>query len=271
MVDSLHLNRPGLEINHLVIRRRSRDVLTIPALRFSNGQSVAIVGPNGAGKSTLLQALAGLLPLTTGNILLDSRPISDFPARELAVRRAYLTQHFSLSVSFMVDEVVALGRSPHQSQRVVDKQVIDEAIGAVGLGHMVHRPYPSLSGGEQQRVQLARVLAQLNWGQKQEDQISVSRWLFLDEPTASLDLGRRVDVLNVINALKQSGVGVLAVIHDLNLAWRYFDRVVLLHEGRLVAEGNPQQVLDRPLLESVYATPLALVPDGRGGQMIVEA
>lgn len=271
MDNCLDTQLTGLSVRNLIVRRGVRDVLNIPTLDFYRGQSVAIVGPNGAGKSTLLQVLAGLLPITSGSILLDQRQLSEFSVRELATRRAFLTQYFSLSVSFSVKEVVALGRSPHKAQRIIDTQVTEAAIHAVGLSHLADRPYPSLSGGEQQRVHLARVLAQLDWGLTQQANSFASRWLLLDEPTASLDLGRRVDVLNVVNALKQSGVGVLAVIHDLNLAWRHFDRVILLHEGYLMAEGNPQQVLTPTLLEFVYKTPLRLVADGRCGNMIVEA
>lgn len=271
MVDDQRPENLGLAVSDVVVRRGKRDVLNIHKLVFRPGQSVAIVGPNGAGKSTLLQVLSGLLSTAEGQILLDGRPLSSWSARELATRRGYLSQHFVLNAAFSVTEVVALGRSPYLSSLEIDRQVVSSAIKAVGLSDLAQRPYPSLSGGEQQRVHLARVLAQLDWGLDATADAAGTRWLLLDEPTASLDLGKRVDVLRVCDDIKKVGVGVLAVIHDLNLALRYFDRVVLLHHGKLEADGPPEKVLTRDMLETVYATPLRLIQDGRGGRVIVEA
>ncbi len=255
-----------LEIKKLSIRRGPREVLTIDQLSLAPGQATAIVGPNGAGKSTLLLALAGLLQPSHGEILLDGKPLNDWPLRELAQRRAYLAQQFSLNAAFSVTDVVALGRSPHKTPREQDQHCIDSALQAVGLADFGDRAYPRLSGGEQQRVHLARVLAQLDWGLEN----SSSRWALLDEPTASLDLGRRTDVLKTCRALTKQGVGVIAVLHDLNLAWRHFDQVCLLDQGLLIQHGPPAEVLTLNKLQSAYATELMLIKDAQGGHWIAE-
>lgn len=257
-----------LEIRDLSVRRGKVEVLGIPALKFAPAQSLAIVGPNGAGKSTLLQAIAGLLR-HAGEIRLDDVELRHWPGRKIARRRAYLAQHFSLNAAFPVRDVVALGRSPYRTSRDQDQEIVKAALHAVGLEHLAERPYVCLSGGEQQRVHLARVLAQLNWGQTPP--ATGSRWALLDEPTASLDLGQRGAVLKACRALVAQGVGVIAVLHDLNLAWRYFDQVCLLDRGHINAFGTPDEVFTADRLQSVYATRLTLVEDNHGRRWIMES
>jgi len=256
------------EIDDLQIKRGARQVLSINHLRLNSGQSTAIVGPNGAGKSTLLLALAHLLKPAAGQIRLDGKPLSAWPGRALALSRAYLSQHFDLNAGFNVAEVVNLGRGPHQSPRREDQSVVTAALEAVRLTGFADRPYLSLSGGEKQRVHLARVLAQLDWGKPPP--AGQSRWALLDEPTASLDLGRRSEVLKICRLLQQRGIGVIAVLHDLNHAAHYFDQLCLLDQGQLVDIGPPAKVLERSRLQAIYRTRLSTITDEQGRDWLIE-
>lgn len=256
------------ELNNLSLRRGAREVLSIRQLRLEKGQSTAIVGPNGAGKSTLLLALTGLLKPSQGHIRLDGQELKTWSGRELALRRAYLSQHFEMNASFSVAEVVNLGRGPHRTTTAQDRAVIAASLRAVGLNSFADRPYLNLSGGEKQRVHLARVLAQLDWGNPPP--ANQSRWALLDEPTASLDLGRRSEVLKVCQTLTRTGIGVIGVLHDLNHAAHYFDQLCLLDQGQLVDIGPPAKVLERSRLQAIYGTSLSTITDEQGRDWLIE-
>lgn len=225
------------------------------SLRLALGEVVAIVGPNGAGKSTLLKVLAGELPPTTGRVLLEGRPLSAWSARELAKKRAVLPQHFSLPFGLTALEVVRLGRTPWSDGAKGELEIARAALAETDAWSLAERAYPNLSGGEKQRVQLARVLAQVWEG---------NGFLLLDEPTSALDLLHQYKLLTKLRALaRERGLGIVAVLHDLNLA-ALCDRIGLLHQGRLVAIGPPAKALDVALLAEVFACKVRVLPVGNG-------
>ena len=248
------------EAQSICLQRGKRTILDQVDLPLELGQVTTILGPNGAGKSTLLRILTGSLTDFDGTVTLDQKPLHAYGAAELARRRAVMAQHSFLQFDFTVEEVVLLGRIPHLSgwESEHDRQACDAAIEAVDLEAFRHRHYPTLSGGEKQRVHLARVLAQLDFQQDKED--SPGSWLFLDEPTSSLDLRFQHSLLEQVRALATDhGFGVCAVLHDLNLAMAYADQVLILDEGRRAALGPPRETLTPEIIESVYQVQATLL------------
>lgn len=221
----------------------------------------ALVGPNGAGKSTLLHVLAGDAYPTAGEVLFDQRPVRDFSKRELALKRSVMPQDVMLSLAFTAEEVVTMGRYPHMmAKRGAERQhaaVVDESMQATDSAHMRERLYPTLSGGEQARVTLARVLAQ-------ETPV-----VFLDEPTASLDPRHQHLVMRLARRMAQQGGTVLAVLHDLNLASMYADDVILMSAGCIRAQGPPLNVLQPTILEDVFQTKFHVIDHPKLQQPLV--
>ena len=237
-----------LEAEQLYVSLAGRDVLSGATLRLEPGSFAVIVGPNGAGKTTLMRALTGDLPARSGAVRFEGRPIADWRGRDLARRRAVLPQSSHLAFPFSVHEVVALGlRAGGNPHRETARTVI-EALARVGLDGYAGRFYQQLSGGEQQRVHLARVLCQL--GAPVEG--GAPNWLFLDEPTASLDIRHQFEILDLARDHVRGGGGGLAILHDLNMAAQYADRLIVVGNGRIVADGPPADVLTDDLVENVF-------------------
>jgi iron complex transport system ATP-binding protein len=213
------------------------------------GHVLAVVGPNGAGKSTLLRALAGDRAPSGGEVKLDGRPLAQWRAADLARVRAVVLQHSGLDFSFTALEVVLLGRAPHAGRvsRARDLAIATAALTAADAAGLRARAYPTLSGGERQRVQFARALAQI-W----DTPARTPRYLLLDEPTAALDLAHQHRTLQRARDWSRRGAGVFVVLHDLNLAATYADRVLVLSRGRAVALGAPADVLRPELIEQVF-------------------
>jgi iron complex transport system ATP-binding protein len=222
-------------------------------LELRPGEVHALLGRNGAGKSTLLRLLAGELAPQAGSVRLEGRPLAAYAPRELALRRAVLPQQETLRLSFTVEQVVALGLYARALARAQERRIARAALEMVGLEALADRKYPSLSAGERQRVQFARVLAQV-WEPTEHP-----RYLLLDEPTAALDLAHQHDCLLQARCFAASGAGVLVALHDPNLALRYADRVTALVEGRVLVQGPTRAALDRAALETVYQVPIALL------------
>lgn len=220
------------------------------------GELVAVSGPNGSGKTTLLRALLGLLPVTAGRVLLDGKPIAEWSRAELAEVLGALPQREEPAFPLTVEEAVLLGRwsrlGPIASTGPDDRAAIAEALARCDLVGFAHRGIDTLSGGEWQRVRLARAL------------VSAPRLLLLDEPTAALDLGHELELFELLRGFVAEGLGVLVITHDLNLAARYADRMVLLHRGRHEATGTPHEVLRAELVSRVFGWPVAVTswPDG---------
>ena len=210
------------------------------SLAFAPGTLTALVGPNGAGKSTLLGLAAGDLRPTSGSATLHGRPINEWRAKELARERAVLPQDHAVRFAFSVREVVAMGRLPHPPDPDADARIVDESMAAADVAALAARDVQTLSGGESARTTFARVLAQR------------TPLLLLDEPTAALDLHHQERLMRAIRALAADGACVLVVLHDLNLAARHADRIVLLDRGRIAADGTPHDVLRADVIERVY-------------------
>lgn len=218
-------------------------------LMVESGEVVALVGPNGAGKSTLLGVLSGDLEPDRGDVLLDARPLSARPARELARERAVLLQRQGLAFGFRVEEVVRMGRAPwHRTAAAEDDdRLVAASMVRADVATLALRLFPTLSGGEQARVSFARVLAQ------------AAPVLLLDEPTAALDIRHQEAVLDVARASAAAGAAVVVVLHDLALAAAYSDRVCVLSAGTVAADGPPRTVLTDELLTRVYEHPVRVV------------
>ena len=213
------------------------------------GAVTAIVGPNGSGKSTLLKAITGDLP-HSGRISLDGTALATMTARDLAARRGVLPQGSTLAFPFTVAEVVAIGL--HHGAFGAEAAIASRALDRVGLGGFGGRFYQELSGGEQQRVQLARVLAQV-WEPLQDGR---PRWLFLDEPVSALDIAHQLQVMRIARDYADAGGGVVTVMHDLNLTAMFADRVAVLAQGRCLAAGTPAEVMTDATLGCAYGCAL---------------
>ncbi|WP_326558542.1 heme ABC transporter ATP-binding protein [Micromonospora sp. NBC_01796] len=248
-----------IEVRDLRVRLGDRLVLRDVSVDVRAGELLTLVGPNGAGKSTLLAALCGDLRVAGGQIRVQGSALSAWTPGQLARRRAMLPQRTTLAFPFTAGEVVAMGRAPWvgRPEQAQDDEAIAEAMRLTEIGDLAGRPFPALSGGEQARVALARVLAQR------------TPILLLDEPTAALDLHHQELVLRVARARARAGDTVVAVLHDLGLAAAYADRIALLSDGRLVTDGPPEQVLTADRLSAAYRHEIEILPHPRTGTPLV--
>lgn len=231
------------------------------SFQLNPGELVAIGGPNGSGKTSLLRALLGLVPLAAGRVTLEGRPVSAWRRRELASVIAALPQREEPAFPLTVHEAVLLGRWAHLGPiapvRHEDEVAIAQAMARCDLIGLEHRGIDTLSGGEWQRVRVARALA------------SSPRLLLLDEPTAALDVGHEMALFELLRSLISEGLGVLVITHQLNLAARYADRLVLLDRGQVVAAGRASEVIRADLLTTVFGWPVAVAPWSDGSPQIV--
>jgi len=239
-----------IEARHLSFSRRGRALVDDVSLTIEAGTLAAIVGPNGAGKSTLVRLLCGELKPSAGEVRVDGQPIAAAPAWRLACRRAVMPQASGLAFPFTVRAVAALGvegvgRGLSGRERA---GLVADALHRADVVHLAERLYQTLSGGERQRVHFARVLAQLAAGRT----VEARQVLFLDEPVAGLDLKHQLALLAEARRLTGTGVTVVAVLHDLQLAATAADTAAVLAEGRLVGHGAPDRVLTRALVEDVF-------------------
>ncbi|NBC18781.1 MAG: heme ABC transporter ATP-binding protein [Bacteroidetes bacterium] len=245
-----------IELHNITVQIGDATLVEDVSATIRPGRLTAIVGPNGAGKTTLLRVASGELRPSGGTVHLDEQPLTALPPREQARRRAVLPQQSQLHFAFSVLEVVLMGRTPHlqgaETQR--DWQIAEAALETVGMADFAGRTFPTLSGGEQQRVHLARALAQI-WTPPPRGH----RYLLLDEPTASLDLAHQHQVLERAATLATEGVGVLAILHDLNLAAQYADHVIVLRQGRLHAQGPPEAVFTPDCIHDVFGWPVCIL------------
>lgn len=238
-----------IEARGVCVRTGPKVLLEDVWLSVAPGELLAVVGPNGAGKSTLRRVLCGDAEPSAGGVWMGGRALREWPLVERARVRAVMPQDSSLGFPFTALEVVLMGRLPHlegaESER--DYETARAALDAVEARHLEERLYPTLSGGERQRVQLARVLAQI-W----EPREGGGRYLLLDEPTSSLDLAHQHSTLGVARRFAREGVAVLVILHDLNLAAQYADRVVMLKGGRVARQGRPSEVFTREAIREVF-------------------
>lgn len=248
----------------LSVSRGGRRILDVDEVCVGAGEMLGILGPNGAGKSTLLRVLAGELVPDAGRVTFLGRLAAAWSPGELARHRAVMPQSTTLGFPLRVREVVALGRTPHagRCRREADESAVAEAMGQAGVGAMDARWFATLSGGEQQRVHLARVLAQLAGTAPR------AAALFLDEPTASLDLPHQHGILRAAGARAAQGIAVVVVLHDLSLAARCCTRLLLMAEGRVIADGIPAQALTEANITRAYGARVRRIDDPVGGEIL---
>jgi iron complex transport system ATP-binding protein len=251
----------NLDLRHVAVDLGGREVVHDVSCSLASGGWLGVLGPNGAGKSTLLRAVAGLT-VHRGEVALDGRETATMRRRELAMRIAVVTQKPTVPDGATVLDYASLGRTPHiryfGSVGRRDREVVAEVLAALDLSEVAHRPVHSLSGGEAQRVFVARALAQ------------EPALLLLDEPTTSLDVGRQQEVLELIESLRRDrGVTVVSALHDLSLAGQFADRLLLLHEGNQVAEGPPADVLTEQVVREFFGASVRLVPIDGSGHVLV--
>lgn len=240
-----------LTATNLVFRAGRRALIDRVSVSFEPGRLHLIIGPNGAGKSTLIRMLARLLRPSEGQVLYDGEDVSRRNERDLALRRAVLSQAVEVAFSLPVRELVLMGRYPHFTARpgASDLHVCEEVMRFFDVDGMADRSYGTLSGGEKQRVQFARVLAQI-WRPLE----GVTRVLFLDEPLTFLDIRHQIDFMHKVRVFAtQKDVIAVGVVHDLNLAAQFADRLLLLHQARILADGLTQDVLTEEHLGAAFA------------------
>ena len=225
------------------------------------GKLTSIIGKNGAGKSTALKALCGDISLNDGQILFEDIVLSNVKIGTLASKRAVVYQKSNLEFSFSVLEVVALGRSPFSGifNSKQDDVIVKQCLEKVDAYHLADHDYTTLSGGEQQRVQFARALAQI-WDTVQENKPS---YLLLDEPLASLDVAHQHELMLILKQLCLKNVGVLIVIHDLNLAAQYSDTVLIMKDGKIGYSGSPDKVFTESIISESFDYPVNIIPHPR--------
>lgn len=241
-----------LAAHGVVVARGGEALLDAVDFHVAPGEAVALIGPNGAGKSTLLHALSGAITPDGGVVRLDGAALSEWSPAALARRRAVLPQAPELGFPLRVRDVVGLGRSPHAgtSDRERDRMAVTGALAECEVTHLAERMYTRLSGGERQRVQLARILAQI--GDDIGDAGARARYLLLDEPTNNLDIAHQQRIATTAGCHARRGHGVLAVLHDPNLAAQYADRIVVLVEGRVLADGPPEAIMTEDTMQAAF-------------------
>lgn len=243
-----------LEAENIIVELGEREVLKGVSASFQPGALTGVIGPNGAGKTTLLRALAGLLPEKGGRISLAGEPIDSFDRKETARRVGYLAQKLEPAFPFRADETVMMGRYPHlgrlSPETEADRAAVDAALRDVDAADLAGRAINELSGGELQRVLIARTLA------------AQTPVLLLDEPFANLDVRHCLDILEILRAQAREGRTVVVSVHDLNLAHRFCDRLLLLYEGEILAQGDVNDVLTRRLIEKAFQVHAEIILTG---------
>ncbi len=245
---------PLLTADRVNCRLDGHDILRCVSLTIAPGELVGLIGPNGAGKTTLLKVIGGLWPGSRGQITLLDRPLARYSARQVAQVIAQVPQITALDFPFTVRQVVLMGRNPHLNRFELetehDRQIAEQAMRRTATLDLADRMIGTLSGGERQRVLVARALTQ------------EPRLLLLDEPTANLDIQHQIGILDMIRTLiREDRLGAAAAVHDLELAARFCDRLVLLREGTICAEGTPAEVLTPDHLRAAYGVEVRPYPD----------
>lgn len=248
-----------LSSNTLSFNIRNKKLLQDASLDVVPGEVTVILGPNGAGKSTFMKLLCGDLLPSSGSVTLEGKSTQSWDRLSIAQRRAMMPQSSSVVFPFSAFEIVMMGRSPHISRTEcnLDQRIVEDAMYCAGVRGLAVRNYNTLSGGEQQRVQLARALSQI-WTNEDEANNDYPRYLLLDEPVASMDLAHQHETLRIAKQFAQNNVGVLIILHDINLAAMYADKIAVFKNGMIVRQGAPKEALDQKLISDVFGIEVLL-------------
>jgi iron complex transport system ATP-binding protein len=260
-----------LKATDITFRVGQKPLISDISVTFAPGKLHLLIGPNGAGKSTLIKVLARLLRPQTGTVEYERGDVSNESEAELARRRAVLSQAIEVAFPLSVREVVMMGRYPHFGSRPgrSDEEIVNEVMEHFDVTGFSDRNYQTLSGGERQRVNFARVLAQL-WRDGHQAQTSVCNYLFLDEPLTFLDIGHQIQFMKKIREFAADpNVVTVGVVHDLNLAARFADQIVLLDHGRVIATGAAVEVLTRDRIRDVFGVEPTFVPTETPGVHLI--
>ena len=245
----------SITVDQVSVSKLGKAILTNVSLHILSGRVTALIGPNGAGKSTLLKVVSGDEKPSGGSISIDSTFLDNLSATELAKIRSVMTQSSQIVFDFLTEEVVALGLAFGRALNSEhNRLLIDEVVETCGIRPLLGRVFRTLSGGEQQRVLFARAVAQISEPMREK----VNRYIFLDEPTSSLDVLHELSLLRHVQKIKGKGVGILIVMHDLNMAARFADEICVLQAGKVVSFGKARDVMTNDLLSHVYKTPISV-------------
>lgn len=246
------------EALNISLRAKDKAILHDVTVSVEPGVFTAVVGPNGAGKSTLLKVLSYEHNHYQGQVQINGRDVRSYSPQELSLVRAVLSQSAHLQFAFTVEQIVMLGRHPHRAIHKTNYAIVEEVMHLTAILEFRDRNYLTLSGGEQQRVQLARVLAQV-WGET-----VYPRYILLDEPTSSLDIAQQQYIFSLIKQVCARNIGVLAIVHDLNQAVQHADRLCFLKDGKLIASGNASEVFTRSTIEETFSCRVNVYHDPLG-------
>lgn len=252
-----------LELQNVNIGYATKTVVKEASAKIYEGELVGIIGCNGAGKSTFLKSLRGLLPLKSGEVLIKGKKLTDYKEKELALTIAYLQQNIELDFDYSCKEIVLTGRYAHkkwwENESKADEELANLCLEYTGTLDLADRPINELSGGQRQRVLIAKILAQ---------QTPI---IFLDEPTTGLDIVYQEEIFRFAKSLTEAGKTVLMVVHELNLASRYCNRLMLIGEGRVIADANPEQVITEENLRMSYHSRLSVDYNRETGYIEISA
>ncbi|WP_342330715.1 heme ABC transporter ATP-binding protein [Pedobacter sp. FW305-3-2-15-E-R2A2] len=242
-----------IKVKALSYKAGGKKLLDNLSFDAGKGELLAILGANGAGKSTLMKLLCREIKPFSGQITINGKELDNYRLEDLAKTRAVLSQHNTISISFQVNELVLMGRYPHFQQKptATDFKIVQQVMEETGITHLASRDYNTLSGGEQQRVQLARVIAQIY--------DSPNACLFLDEPTNGLDLQYQQQIMVLARSLADRGYCVICILHDINFASRFADRIMMLKNGKKVAEGFPVEVINCENIQETFSIKVKLM------------
>ena len=251
---------PSIQLNNISYEASGKTIISELKLNLSAGKFVGIIGPNGAGKSTLLKLITNILKPSSGNILLNGKEISEYKPKKLNKIISYLPQNVSYNFPFKVLELVLMGRYPHlgklQNENSNDIEIANKSLKLVDMESFEERNILNLSGGEQQRVSIARVLSQN------------TDFIFLDEPISSLDINHQLSILKLLKSMTNENKGVFTVLHDIRLAFDYCDKLIIMDNGQVAAQGTPEDILNEQLISTVFKVKTSITKNSFGKSKI---
>jgi len=256
------MSNTAITVNNLLFVRENRNIINEISFSVSNGEFVGIIGPNGAGKSTLIKLILGLLKPDSGDIRIESRNIKEYSPKELYKKFAFVPQENNLDFPITVLETVLLGRIPHLSRFHLendnDYKVAQEALAAAGIKDFSDRFSNQLSMGEKQLVTIAKALAQ------------ETNFIFLDEPTSSLDVSHTIQIMEILKDLTAKGKTIVSAIHDLNTASRYCDKILIINNGSISGFGKAEEVFTKEIIQDAFKVNVNIQVSELTGNIIIE-